>query len=48
MKRKIIEILLLYGTEVEDFEDLVLKENDKNRGQGSEQYNHCYQPKDEG
>ncbi|MGK0429046.1 MAG: DNA primase, partial [Psychroserpens sp.] len=26
LERKIIEILLLYGTEVEDFEDLVLKE----------------------
>ena len=28
LERKIIEILLLYGTEVEDFEDLVLKESD--------------------
>lgn len=29
LERKIIEILLLYGNKVEDFEDLVLKENDK-------------------
>ncbi|RED50383.1 DNA primase [Seonamhaeicola aphaedonensis] len=29
LERKIIEILLLYGNRVEDFEDLVLKENDK-------------------
>ena len=29
LERKIIEILLLYGNEVEEFEDLVLKENDK-------------------
>ncbi|MBJ6366564.1 DNA primase [Snuella sedimenti] len=29
LERKIIEVLLLYGNEVEDFEDLVLKENDK-------------------
>lgn len=29
MERKIIEILLLYGNKTEDFEDLVLKENDK-------------------
>ncbi len=28
LERKIIEILLLYGTETEDFEDLVLKESD--------------------
>ncbi|MBR9913892.1 MAG: DNA primase [Algicola sp.] len=28
LERKIIEILLLYGTETEDFEDLVLKETD--------------------
>ncbi len=28
LERKIIEILLLYGTEMEDFEDLVLKESD--------------------
>ncbi|WP_040281197.1 DNA primase [Psychroserpens damuponensis] len=28
LERKIIEILLLYGTEIEDFEDLVLKESD--------------------
>jgi len=27
LERKIIEILLLYGTEIEDFEDLVLKES---------------------
>ncbi|MDB9960905.1 DNA primase [Oceanihabitans sp.] len=30
LERKIIEILLLYGDKTEDFEDLVLKENDKN------------------
>ncbi|MFD1614713.1 DNA primase [Gelatiniphilus marinus] len=29
LERKIIEILLLYGSKTEDFEDLVLKENDK-------------------
>lgn len=29
LERKIIEILLLYGTETEDFEDLVLKESDE-------------------
>ncbi|MGE5942822.1 MAG: DNA primase [Flavobacteriales bacterium] len=29
LERKIIEVLLLYGNKVEDFEDLVLKENDK-------------------
>ncbi|WP_044399611.1 DNA primase [Lacinutrix sp. Hel_I_90] len=29
LERKIIEILLLYGNRTEDFEDLVLKENDK-------------------
>jgi len=29
LERKIIEILLLYGNKTEDFEDLVLKENDK-------------------
>ncbi len=29
LERKIIEMLLLYGSRVEDFEDLVLKENDK-------------------
>ena len=29
LERKIIEILLLYGDKTEDFEDLVLKENDK-------------------
>ncbi|TXE06153.1 DNA primase [Seonamhaeicola algicola] len=29
LERKIIEILLLYGDRTEDFEDLVLKENDK-------------------
>ncbi len=29
LERKIIEILLLYGDKVEDFEDLVLKETDK-------------------
>ena len=29
LERKIIEILLLYGTEREDFEDLVLKETDE-------------------
>ncbi len=28
LERKIIELLLLYGTRTEDFEDLVLKEND--------------------
>lgn len=28
LERKIIEVLLLYGNKVEDFEDLVLKEND--------------------
>ena len=28
MEQKIIEILLLYGTHVEDFEDLIYKEND--------------------
>ena len=28
LERKIIEILLLYGTEIEDFEDLVLRESD--------------------
>jgi len=28
LERKIIEILLLYGSKTEDFEDLVLKEND--------------------
>ena len=30
LERKIIEILLLYGNKMEDFEDLVLKENEKN------------------
>ncbi len=30
LERKIIEILLLYGNKTEDFEDLVLKENDAN------------------
>ncbi len=30
LERKIIEILLLYGNKTEDFEDLVLKENEKN------------------
>ncbi|WOD44324.1 DNA primase [Hwangdonia lutea] len=30
LERKIIEVLLLYGNKTEDFEDLVLKENDKN------------------
>ncbi|MFD2822078.1 DNA primase [Lacinutrix iliipiscaria] len=30
LERKIIEILLLYGNKTEDFEDLILKENDKN------------------
>ncbi|MDX1278349.1 DNA primase [Oceanihabitans sediminis] len=30
LERKIIEILLLYGNRVEDFEDLVLKENEQN------------------
>ncbi|MDO7137908.1 DNA primase [Algibacter lectus] len=29
LERKIIEVLLLYGNEVEEFEDLVLKENEK-------------------
>ncbi|WP_299553261.1 DNA primase [Seonamhaeicola sp.] len=29
LERKIIEILLLYGNKTEDFEDLVLKENDQ-------------------
>ncbi len=29
LERKIIEVLLLYGNREEDFEDLVLKENDK-------------------
>ena len=29
LERKIIEILLLYGNETEDFEDLVMKEDDK-------------------
>ena len=29
LERKVIEVLLLYGNETEDFEDLVLKENDK-------------------
>lgn len=29
LERKIIEMLLLYGNKTEDFEDLVLKENDK-------------------
>ena len=29
LERKIIEILLLYGNKTEDFEDLVLKENEK-------------------
>ncbi|MFY0715043.1 DNA primase [Seonamhaeicola sp. NFXS20] len=29
LERKIIEILLLYGSRIENFEDLVLKENDK-------------------
>jgi DNA primase len=29
LERKIIEVLLLYGNEKEDFEDLILKENDK-------------------
>ncbi|WP_136481698.1 DNA primase [Cognatitamlana onchidii] len=29
LERKIIEVLLLYGNVTEDFEDLVLKENDK-------------------
>ncbi len=28
LERKIIEVLLLYGNKIEDFEDLVLKEND--------------------
>ncbi len=30
LERKIIQILLLYGNRTEDFEDLILKENDKN------------------
>ncbi|WP_104734668.1 DNA primase [Hanstruepera ponticola] len=30
LERKIIQILLLYGSEKEEFEDLILKENDKN------------------
>ncbi|MGB1307600.1 MAG: DNA primase [Oceanihabitans sp.] len=30
LEKKIIEILLLYGNKKEDFEDLILKENDKN------------------
>jgi len=30
LERKIIEILLLYGNKTEDFEDLILKENDDN------------------
>ncbi|MFP2997408.1 DNA primase [Spongiivirga sp. MCCC 1A20706] len=30
LERKIIQILLLYGNQEEDFEDLVLKENDEN------------------
>lgn len=29
LERKIIEVLLLYGNRTEDFEDLILKENDK-------------------
>ena len=29
LERKIIEVLLLYGNETQDFEDLILKENDK-------------------
>ena len=29
LERKIIQILLLYGNKIEDFEDLILKENDK-------------------
>ncbi|WP_405292512.1 DNA primase [Algibacter sp. Ld11] len=29
LERKIIEVLLLYGNEIEEFEDLVLKENEK-------------------
>ena len=29
LERKIIEVLLLYGNKIEDFEDLVLKENDE-------------------
>ncbi|MBQ0770090.1 MAG: DNA primase [Bizionia sp.] len=29
LERKIIELLLLYGNRTEDFEDLILKENDK-------------------
>lgn len=29
LERKIIEILLLYGNKMEDFEDLILKENDQ-------------------
>ncbi|WP_223034829.1 DNA primase [Hanstruepera marina] len=30
LERKIIQILLLYGNRIEDFEDLILKENEKN------------------
>ncbi|TYA57983.1 DNA primase [Formosa maritima] len=30
LERKIIQILLLYGNRTEDFEDLILKENEKN------------------
>ena len=30
LERKIIQILLLYGSKKEEFEDLILKENDKN------------------
>ncbi|WP_250434823.1 DNA primase [Hanstruepera flava] len=30
LERKIIQILLLYGNRLEDFEDLILKENEKN------------------
>jgi len=30
LERKIIQILLLYGNKTEDFEDLILKENDAN------------------
>lgn len=30
LERKIIQILLLYGSETEEFEDLILKENDNN------------------
>ena len=29
LERKIIEVLLLYGNQTKDFEDLVLKENDE-------------------